>query len=289
MKNLFLLSLSIIHFAFSAYPIAIFHGLGASCDMKRVSRYIDKLSFDLNSNEVTCIEIGNGIIDSVLMSIEEQSKEACEKVKKIPMFSSDFSIIGLSQGSLIGRYIIEKCNMKGTVRRFISISGPQMGISNLFPHQYCSIFCGLFNYAIEKIISFNLFKKNMIAPIGYYRPKGNNKSYDNSTNNFIAELNNEVILKQASIKDRMLKLEMLVLIMNDDDRIVHPPSSAWFEFYDRWGNFIVPLRKSRFYIEDYIGIRQLDENNKMKLIRLPGRHLYVTNKHISKYIIPYLI
>jgi palmitoyl-protein thioesterase len=281
-----LLLFSTISFIGASYPIAIFHGLGASCDLRKVSRYVEKLSLTLNSTQAICIEIGNGILDSISMSIESQAQEACDKIKSMPLFQSNFSIIGLSQGSLIGRYIIEKCEMKGVVRNFVSISGPQMGISS-FPRFYCSIFCGFFNFIVEKLINFSVLSKS-IAPIGYFRAQSNFRSYDNSTNHFLAELNNDLKDKRKSYRDRMLQLEKVVLIMNEDDRILHPPSSAWFEFYDRWGNFVVPLKKSRFYLEDFIGLRKLDEMGKVDFVKLPGRHLYITDKQIDAHIAPNL-
>lgn len=39
--------------------------------------------------------------------------------------------MGLSQGSLIARYIVEQCDMKGTVRNYLSIGGPNMGVSDI--------------------------------------------------------------------------------------------------------------------------------------------------------------
>ena len=138
------------------------------------------------------------------------------------------------------------------------------------------------------MIYFNFLSSKSIAPIGYFRAKGNFKDYDLKTNNFIADLNNDYKTKNITYRERFLILEKVVLIMNEDDRILHPPSSAWFEFHDRWGNFVVPLRKSQFYIDDYIGLRKLDEENKVNFIKLPGRHLYVTDKQIILHIIPIL-
>jgi len=223
------------------------------------------------------------------MSIEDQAKEACDKINSIPAFNSNFSIIGLSQGTLISRYVIEKCQMKGQVKRFISISGPQMGIGS-FPRQYCTILCGIVNFFLDKLVTFSFVTKDHVAPIAYFRTHGSRIKQDSpsSTNNFIAELNNDVKIKNEEYKNRMLRLEKLVLIMNEDDQIVNPPSSAWFEFYDRWGMWVIPLRKSRFYLDDYIGLRKLDEQGKINFVKLPGRHLYVTDKQIDTFIVPAL-
>ncbi len=52
--------------------------------------------------KVHCIEIGNGSKDSILMNLEKQSKEACNKIKSHPDFQNKFNIFGVSQGTLIG-------------------------------------------------------------------------------------------------------------------------------------------------------------------------------------------
>jgi palmitoyl-protein thioesterase len=59
-----------------------------------------------------CIEIGNGMVSSIFNTMIQQSEEACRKIKAHPVFGNrQFNILGLSQGSLIGRYIVETCEL----------------------------------------------------------------------------------------------------------------------------------------------------------------------------------
>ena len=51
-------------------------------------------------------------------------EEACDKINSNPKFQSKFNILGLSQGTLIGRYIIEKCDMQGQIAKYMSFDGP---------------------------------------------------------------------------------------------------------------------------------------------------------------------
>jgi len=83
-------------------------------------------------------------------------------------------------------------------------------------------------------------------------------------------------------------LEKMMLVMSLKDTIVFPKSSAWFEFYDRRGVEIVPLRDSEFYKKDFIGIRELDEQGKVIFVRLTGRHTIFTDKDIINHFIPLL-
>jgi len=154
-----------------------------------------------------------------------------------------------------------------------------MGTSTL-PRMYCSVFCNAINYLINQIIGSKYILKN-IAPAGYFRSRLNMLG----SKHFIEELN----MSNYIAKRRFGSLEKVVLIMNQDDKIVYPASSAWFEYYDHYGVSVTPLRKSAFYVDDYIGLRKLDEEGKVDFVKLPGRHLYVENKHIVRYIVPALI
>ena len=120
-----LILLFLISSTYSIYPIALFHGIVDSCTMKNTSKLVSDLQADLGVH-VECIEIGNGFLDSVTKPIQSQVEEACEKIKSNPNFQDEFSILGISQGTLIGRYIIEKCDIKGKVKRYMSFDGPQM-------------------------------------------------------------------------------------------------------------------------------------------------------------------
>ena len=47
-----------------------------------------------------------------LQSFEKQNQTACEKVKK-DFANQDIAVVGLSQGGLIARYIVEECDFGG--------------------------------------------------------------------------------------------------------------------------------------------------------------------------------
>ena len=63
-EQLFVL-LTLISLSFQVYPIAVFHGIVDSCNMKNTSRLVNDLKNDLGVH-VECIEIGNGFWDSMM-------------------------------------------------------------------------------------------------------------------------------------------------------------------------------------------------------------------------------
>lgn len=72
-----------------------------------------------------CVEIGNGADSSILMKFEKQVEHACKSINNDPNFQNQtINVLGLSQGGLIARGIVELCDFGGRVARLISIGGP---------------------------------------------------------------------------------------------------------------------------------------------------------------------
>ena len=274
-------------FISSTYPIALFHGILLDCSSTQMKNLQMNLQKYLKT-KVHCIEIGNGSQDSVLMNLEKQSIEACNKIKSHPDFQNKFNIFGVSQGTLIGRYIIQKCNdMKGKVQNYVSFMGPQMGIGYI-PKLTCGKYCDYLN----KIVS--AFEDNdpqylidNLAPASYWKYRYH---YDRFLKNnvYLKDLNNEGEVKNEEYKKRILNLNQILLIKGKQDTVIAPKESSWFEFYDKKGQKIVPLKNSEFYIKDFIGIRKLNEEGRLKFALFYGEHCEYNLKEFIKYIATFL-
>ena len=279
--KLLLFFFSIISISSCIYPIALFHGIVDSCKMKNTTTLVNDLKRDLGVH-VECIEIGNGFLDTVVKPIQSQVEEACEKIKSNPNFQGKFSILGISQGTLIGRYIIEKCDIKGQVMNYMSFDGPQMGIASI-PKITCGSFCEwLCN--ITAPLAYKL--KDNIAPCGYYKYKYDQKTYQ-ETNTFLKMLNNENEEKDEEVYRRFSSLQKVKLIKSKEDTVITPRESSWFEFYDKKGNYIVPLKESDFYINDNIGLRKLDEEGKVTFTEFQEEHVLYNMDEYNNEIVKF--
>lgn len=266
---------------FSAYPVVIFHGIGDSCKGSYIVRFQEKVKQRFNVYS-TCIESGGGTKDFTT-SILTQSKEACQNILNDKNLQNDFSIVGLSQGGLIGRYIIEKCPIKGKVRRLVTIGTPHMGVSKL-PHCFSGIIC----YVLKKFVSlmvYSPFIQDNIGPAGYFVDHLNYERYLRNSN-FLPEINNERY-KNSTIIKNFLSLEKVVLIKFSKDSMIYPKESAWFEFIDQNDN-VIPLKNSSFYLNDNIGLAQLIKEKKVKFVDIYGDHLQFDITDEEKYILPAL-
>lgn len=66
---------------------------------------------------------------------------------------------------------------------------------------------------------------------------------------FLADINNENVVR-VSYRENLLKLNNLVLVKFEEDMMVEPRESAWFEFYmPGQAVAVTPLNESRIYQE----------------------------------------
>ena len=283
MKLILIVFISTLSLCLSAYPVAVFHGIGDACSnsgMENISRYFSK---QLGGVYVRCIESAGGLSDFVT-SFKYQAEKACEEINSDPNFHGMFSVVGISQGALLARYIIESCQMPGRVKRYVSIGGPQMGVGKV-PHCENGFICRILNGAASSVIYSSLIQNN-VGPSGYFKDISNYSSYL-SYSTFLSELNNEKSEKDTSRKERFMNLENLVLIKFSSDSMIIPRETAWFQFYNEKFE-VEPLTQSAFYNEDFIGLRTLNEQDKIKFVELPGEHLHFGYYDIDDHMIPYL-
>ena len=281
-----ILFLILISLSFSIYPIAVFHGIADGCDWKNTSMLVNDLKRDLGVH-VECIEVGNGFWDSMMKPIDQQVELACESIKSNPNFQDKFSILGISQGTLIGRYIIEKCDIKGQVMRYMSFDGPQMGVG-FVPKINCGNFCDwVLNLTVPMAYKF----KDTIAPMEYLKYKYDRSYYDEH-DVFLKKLNNDYENyedRDQEIYRRFTSLEKVKLIKSREDSVIVPRESSWFEFFDKDGKTIIPLVESDFYIQDYIGLRKLIEEGKVTFTEFAEEHVLYHIKEYQEEIVPFFL
>ncbi|KAG9159322.1 hypothetical protein Leryth_024490 [Lithospermum erythrorhizon] len=104
-------------------PFVVFHGIADQCSNDGVSTFTELLS--------NWSEIGNGERDSWFMPFMDQTSIACEKVKQMSELKDGYTIIGLSQGNMVGRGVLEFCDDGPSVKNFISLAGPHAGEASI--------------------------------------------------------------------------------------------------------------------------------------------------------------
>nr|GMD29794.1 palmitoyl-protein thioesterase 1 isoform X2 [Ipomoea batatas] len=157
-------------------------GISDKCSNGGVSEFTQVLS-NWSGSPGYCIEIGNGMWDSWLMPFTKQ-------VKSMSELSDGYNIIGLSQGNMVARGLIEFCD-----------GGPPSGV-----------FCIMVDLLLDLAI-YSDFVQNHLAPAGYIKIPTDIEAYREGCK-FLPKLNNEVEMN-STYKKRFTSLENLVLIMTE--------------------------------------------------------------------------
>uniref|UniRef100_A0A6N2MHC7 Palmitoyl-protein thioesterase 1 n=1 Tax=Salix viminalis TaxID=40686 RepID=A0A6N2MHC7_SALVM len=244
-------------------PFVVFHGISDKCSNKGVKQFTERLT-KWSGIQGHCIEIGD---DSWTMPLLDQTEIACEKVKSMSELSDGYNLIGLSQGSLIARGVIEFCD-----------GGPPS-----------TIICLLLDDLIKSEI-YSTYVQEHLAPSGYIKIPTDIPAYLKGCS-FLPKVNNEIKnTRNSTYKERFASLENLVLIMFEQDTVLVPKETSWFGYYpDGSYDTILPAQETQLYTEDWIGLKTLDEAGKVKFINVSGGHLDISQTDMKKYVLPYLV
>ena len=279
LKHLLFLQIIIL---ISPLPVAIIHGFYDSCDSAYFPALVKLIKYNLG-DYVECLKTGEGS-DSLSLSIEKQAEEACKLINANEKFDNDFSILSISQGGLIARYIIQKCEKKGKVKKLVSFGGPMMGTSKV-PFCLQGVICFLINSLVDFYVYGNKIQ-NGVGPAGYYRTAAHLDDYKNSES-FLVKLNNEGKIYDEEGKKRFSELDSLMLIGFKNDKMISPKESAEFSEYDEYYK-LIPMNKTNAYINDLFGLQTLDNKKAIHVQYLDGEHTEFDFNDVLQYAVPYL-
>ncbi|XP_047306571.1 palmitoyl-protein thioesterase 1-like [Impatiens glandulifera] len=288
MAKLIILTLALFSAFTPAYslPFVVFHGITESCTNSELKTFTDLLS-RWSGSQGHCIEIGNGARDSLFMPLTKQTKIACEKVKNISELSQGYNIVGISQGNILTRAVIEFCEGAPQVNNYVSLGGPHAGVASI-PFCGSGRFCNLVDY-LMKLGVYSKYVQENFAPAGYTKiPTAINQYMQGCK--FLPKLNNEYKDHKNDVyKRRLASLQNLVLIMFEDEEVLVPKESSWFGYFaDGSRDKVLPVQETALYQEDWIGLRSLDEAGRVQFINVSGVHLEISEIDTMKYIVPYL-
>ena len=287
-------------------PVVVWHGLGDNCcNDPGMKTFLEILSLN-GTRPVYSIRIGKTPNEDRYRSLFDDANRQIEKVnlflKGISELKGGFYAVGISQGGQLFRGYVERFN-DPPVKRLITIGSQHYGISS-FPgcvqnsaidqedslnwrlrKPKCSWWKRLL-MSNPRLIYSNIVQRS-IMPAQYYRDPNHLDLYLRH-NTFLADINNEMPIKNPQYKNNLLSLEILALYKFEEETMVFPPGSSWFAHIEPDGS-IVELRSSQLYQQDWLGLKQLDELGALLLLTIPGRHMNITRDFIERDLINLLV
>ncbi|TGO34166.1 hypothetical protein BHYA_0209g00040 [Botrytis hyacinthi] len=208
-----------------------------------------------------------------------QIEKVCEDLASHPILSTAPAVdaIGFSQGGQFLRGYISRCNSP-PIRSLLTFGSQHNGISAF---QACGPTDFLCRGAQTLLRSntWSTFVQSRLVPAQYFRDPENLDSYLEYSN-FLADINNERVLKNETYKSNMEKLERFVMYVFEDDTTVIPKESGWWaEVND---TEVTPLKERAIYKEDWVGLKTLDEAGKLVFETIPGGHMTLGEEMLAK-------
>ncbi|KAK1122198.1 hypothetical protein K0M31_009424 [Melipona bicolor] len=281
--NIFIFLLTLLNNDVNGYhAVVVIHGVLTGSD-----------SMELISNRIQEMHPGTQIYNipryagwSSLESMWHQVEEIGMDIMSIGVvFPEGINLIGYSQGGLLARAILQRFP-NHNVRNFISLSSPQAG-------QYGTQFLHLFFPDLVCETAYELFYSRIgqHTSVGNYWNDPHHQELYYKYSNFLPYVNNEKnSTKMPTFKQGLTKLNRLVLIGGPDDGVITPWQSSHFGYYDA-NQTVIDMRDRSIYKDDLIGLRTLNENERLVLITVSNVTHNEWHKNVSivdDFLLPYL-
>lgn len=263
-------------------PVVMLHGTAANTTV--LDELVTLIRAKLPGIFVYNMEIGDGIMDSIIMPLNEQVAYICSKLQKIPELQNGFNLIGFSQGGLVNRGFLQRCN-RPRVHNFITWLTPHQGVYGVpFFNFKCeqifgntSSICQLLNKGLDKI-AYTAAAQQLISVAGFWKDPFALETYERLCQ-FLPDIENRN-QRNTTYRDNVLSVNNFVAVHSPLDQVVVPNQSSEFGFYAANSTTtLVPLRESEQYLGDWIGLRTLDKQNRLHIFQAMVQH---TDHHTAE-------
>jgi palmitoyl-protein thioesterase len=272
-------------------PLVIWHGLGDSFDgdgIQQVGRLAEEIHPGTFVYTVQLAADGNGDRSATFFgNVTQQIESVCEALAEHPILSTAPAIdaIGFSQGGQFLRGDVEQCNYP-PIRSLVTFGSQHNGIIEFRA-------CGTTDWlcrsamALLRFNTWSSFVQNRLVPAQYYRDPSTPETYETylKNSNFLADANNERILKNTKYADNIAKLKNFVMYMFEDDTVVIPKTTSWFQEVN--GTEIIPLRERELYKQDWLGLKRLDDNGGLHFRSITAEHMEIPEDVLNNTIVDF--
>ncbi|XP_065669049.1 palmitoyl-protein thioesterase 1 isoform X2 [Hydra vulgaris] len=273
-------------------PVVIWHGMGDSCcnplSMGSIKKMIET---KIPNIYVLSLMIGSNIIEDTengfLLNSNTQVEQVCQKLLSDPNLKNGYNALGFSQGAQFLRAVAQRCPFP-PMKNLISFGGQHQGVYG-FPRcpgeslKLCDYMRKLLNFG-----AYVSWVQEHLVQAQYWHDPIKEKEYREKSL-FLADINQE-LNNNASYKANLMKLENFVMVKFSQDTMVDPKDTEWFGFYkEGQAEDVYTLQESKLYIEDRLGLQEMDKAGKLHFLISDGNHLQFTQDFFNEEILPFLM
>ncbi|OCL05866.1 palmitoyl-protein thioesterase precursor [Glonium stellatum] len=272
-------------------PLIIWHGLGDNYAAEGLA-YVGELANETNPGTyVYNIRLdedpGSDRTATFFGNVTEQLAQVCDTLATHPILSLAPAVnaIGFSQGGQFLRGYVERCN-NPPVRNLVTFGSQHNGIADF---QACAPTDWLCKgaMALLKVNTWSNYVQSRLVPAQYYRScnisTGEPTPEYIENSNFLADINNERVLKNTKYAANIAGLNKFVMYLFRDDTTVIPKESGWFaQVTNLTSGVVTPLRNRTIYKEDWLGLKKLDEKGGLVFRETEGGHMKLSDELLIK-------
>ncbi|KAI9816326.1 MAG: hypothetical protein M1826_001861 [Phylliscum demangeonii] len=262
-------------------PLVIWHGLGDNYQADGL-RAVGELAKRVNPGTyVYNIHLADDASQdrtaSFFGNVTEQLAQVCAALATDPVLKRAPAIngLGFSQGGQFLRGYVERCN-RPPVRNLVTFGGQHNGIARFRDCAATDWLCHS-AFALLKTNAWSEAVQSRVVPAQYYRDPNDLSQYLEKSN-FLADINNERVLKNDTYRRNLRRLRKFAMFLFTDDQTVIPKESGWFAETNLTTGQVTALRDRDLYREDWLGLRALDERGGLDFEAVEGGHMHLTDE-----------
>jgi palmitoyl-protein thioesterase len=121
---------------------------------------------------IKCVESGANVV-SAFTPLQSQIDTACEKIDSDPDLAGPYIMVGLSQGGIIARGVVQTCAAGARATRLLTLGTPNAGAAH-FPHCFNSTnllsraLCGALENKVKSMV-YEDFWMDHFSPFNFYK------------------------------------------------------------------------------------------------------------------------
>jgi palmitoyl-protein thioesterase len=271
-------------------PLIIWHGLGDRYDADGMHS-IGALAESIHPGTFvyyvrTDDDSGQDRTNTFFGDLNEQLDGVCAALQAVPELrqphTGDLRVdaLGFSQGGQFLRGLVERCEPL-SVRTLMTYGSQHNGIAGLRPCGTWDLLCKGATGLMKGNV-WSDYVQSHVVPAQYYRTLDDATGLPSDEylekSGFLADINNERVLKNASYAERIAALEKFVMVVFEEDTTVIPRESGWFAEVNGTSGVVTPLQERPIYLEDWIGLKALGEKDGLVFLGNPGDHMQLDEK-----------